>query len=77
MTYRQISPNTFLPTNFPKNFPMKIKVRQAESNWFVLEGCADPRAIAIVLSDFDVLLYLLLLKVIPETWSIYLVGYRK
>ena len=56
---------------------MKIKVRQAESNWFVLEGCADPRAIAIVLSDFDVLLYLLLLKVIPETWSIYLAGYRK
>ena len=31
MTYRQIPPNIFLPTDCP----MKIKVSQAQSNWFV------------------------------------------
>ena len=33
MTYRQIPPNIFLPTDCP----MKIKVSQAQSNWFVFK----------------------------------------
>ena len=33
MTYRQIPANVFLPTDCP----MKIKVGQAQSNWFVFK----------------------------------------
>ena len=33
LTYRQISPNIILHTNYP----MKIKVSQARSNWFVFK----------------------------------------
>ena len=44
MTYRQIPPNIFLPTDCP----MKIKVSQAQSNWFVfyesgVGRCAQPQ----------------------------------
>ena len=33
MTYRQIPPDIFLPTDCP----MKIKVSKAQSNWFVFK----------------------------------------
>ena len=79
---RQISPNIFLFTNYPT----KIKISQAQSNWFGLKETNEANMNSfkwirrqlrtVILWDFF-FLYLSLLKVTPETESIQFVGCRK